>query len=292
MPGHIVRQGIELMTNQRLTINSGKRGFTLVEMLVVASLIAIFAGLAVFSITAELERNKQKAAIAEARNIATAMSFAYDDLGFFPKFGLLHFNQYNIYDFLLGTGLDSAEYHGYPVGNLEAKLKNSWKNNYLASSGPDKRAKFHYNSGRDLEIEWPADPWGNPYVAYFVKTIPSPSVGSPPKQAFIQGAGERPNYFAGVVSYGRNAVPGMQQPLKVGTEAIANARRYDSANPATMYNPATPAQPKHYNALTPADYLDGSARATRMIQMMLPTTDGIDSPNIRDESSDDRLYEF
>jgi prepilin-type N-terminal cleavage/methylation domain-containing protein len=292
MPGHIFRQGIELMMNHRLTINSGKRGFTLVEMLVVASLIAIFAGLAVFSITAELERNKQKAAIAEARNIATALSFAYDDLGYFPKIGLLQFNQYNVLDFLIGTGFDAIEYHGYSVGNLENKVKSSWKSTYMAGPGADKRAKFHYTSGRALEIDWPADPWGNPYVAYFVKTIPSPSVGTPPRQAFIQGPGERANFCAGVVSYGRNAVPGMQQPLKLGTDAIANGRRYDGANPATLYKPATPPQPKHYDALVPADYADGSPRAVRMIQMLMPTTDGADSPNIRDPSSDDRLYEF
>src|SRR5688572_24721218 len=127
------------MTNQHLAIKSRRRGFTLVEMLVVAALIAIFAGLAVFAITAELERNKQKAAAAEARNIATALSFAYDDLGIFPRIGLLHFNQDVLLQYLIsgGAGNDALEYHGYPIGNPEPKIKSSWKQNYLAASNPD-----------------------------------------------------------------------------------------------------------------------------------------------------------
>ena len=78
------------MTIQKTRINRHS-GFTLIEMLVVAALIAIFAGLAVFNIVEQLNREKEKAALAEARSIATAMSFAYDDLGFFPKLCFLRF---------------------------------------------------------------------------------------------------------------------------------------------------------------------------------------------------------
>src|SRR5688572_29195394 len=77
-----------------------RRGFTLVEMLVVSALIALFAGLAVFSITTQLEQNRKKAAVAECRQIATAMSFAHQDLSFFPKLCLLRFN----YNELLAQG--------------------------------------------------------------------------------------------------------------------------------------------------------------------------------------------
>ena len=62
-----------------------RRAFTLVEMLIVAALIALFAGLAVFNVTEQYELNKQKAAVAECRQIGTSMNFALQDLGFFPK---------------------------------------------------------------------------------------------------------------------------------------------------------------------------------------------------------------
>ncbi len=73
------------------TFKRRNRGFTLIEMLIVAALIAIFSALAVFNISEQLNISKGKAAVAECRSIATAMSFAHDDLGFYPKIGFLRY---------------------------------------------------------------------------------------------------------------------------------------------------------------------------------------------------------
>ncbi|MGB9692764.1 MAG: type II secretion system protein, partial [Candidatus Sumerlaeaceae bacterium] len=68
-----------------------RKGFTLAEMLIVAALIALFSGLFIFSIETQYTLNKQKASVAECRQIATAMSFAQQDMGFFPKMCFLRF---------------------------------------------------------------------------------------------------------------------------------------------------------------------------------------------------------
>lgn len=271
------------MTKSQITIRTHtakSRGFTLVEMLVVAALIAIFAGLAVFNITAQLEREKSKAATAEARQIATAMSFAYDDLGFFPKIGLLRFNRDGIFDFLRGTGFDSAEYHGYAVGNQASRIEKKWRQNYLASSGPDKTVLMRFlSNGLQKELNWPADQWGNPYVGYFLKTIPA--VGQePPKHKFIETASDKANYAAAIVSYGRNRVPGLRDnPL---------AADLTDRNPLRLYFEGP--LPREFRMYQPQDYNSDTLRADVFTGSSNDAT--FAKPYIRERLSDDRYYEF
>jgi len=260
-----------------------RRGFTLVEMLVVAALIAIFAGLAVFNITAQLEREKQKAAIAEARNIATAMSWAYDDLGFFPKIGLLRFNLDNLVEFLNGADFTSMEYHGHAVGNQLGLVNRAWRQNYLSSGGAtDKIVKMHYSAGREIILDWPADPWGNPYVAYLVKTIPANTRDNPsnvPKQSFLTRANDKANRFAGVVSYGRNKVPGQTLDRKFDPTPRLGGRLYFQPNAA---------DPKNFTALQPAQYTD------QHLSYLLDKSPNLagEGPYIMETGSDDRFFEF
>jgi prepilin-type N-terminal cleavage/methylation domain-containing protein len=278
------------------TKHAASRGFTLVEMLVVAALIAIFAGLAVFNITAQLEREKSKASIAEARNIATAMSFAYDDLGFFPKIGLLKYNLDNVFQFLKGTGFDSAEYHSYVVGNQDVRMRKMWRQNYMAGSGPDKTVKMHYMSnGKEMILDWPADPWGNPYVGYFIKTIPATSPSAEPTQKFIQKAGEKANYAAAIVSYGRNRVPGMKDSPPDPSQRFTWRLYGDHAE-----------GPRHFwlaqgDTAAPGGNLTGHAYNeynpnVRLQAFTDPSpqalTDPAYQPYMKDRGSDDRYYEF
>ncbi|MGI8906589.1 MAG: type II secretion system protein [Candidatus Sumerlaeaceae bacterium] len=262
-----------------------QRGFTLVEMLVVAALIAIFAGLAVFNITAQLEREKSKAAVAEARSIATGMSFAYDDLGFYPKIGLLRFNLDNVFEFLKGTGFDSAEYHSYIVGNQDIRMRKKWRQNYMASSGPDKTVVMHYTSnGVAKALDWPADPWGNPYVGYFIKTIPAVD-GQEPKQKFIEGSGDKANFTAAIVSYGRNRVPGLRDnALSSDIGDRFNWRLYRD----------NPIGPRHYTLLQGKDEFN-TADETKLkafTGVSAPFDPNYPKPFIRERNSDDRYYEF
>lgn len=262
-----------------------QRGFTLVEMLVVSALIALFAGLAVFSITTQLEQNKKKAAVAECRQIATAMSFAYQDLGFFPKISLLKFNYNSLIDFgrQLGFSDSDVEYHGHFVQGLSNKLANEWKGVYLTNS-TDRLVTMIFPGAPNKSMQWPADPWGNPYVAYLLRTE-RPPAGSNNRstQTFLQNATQPADYFAGIVSYGRNAVPGLGDfPDPVVQQSRMNQRLYKSTSIFGTFE-----------LLTPDEY-DQNRRKEVFLRTDVsnPNLDGPAHPHSMDSGSDDRVYQF
>lgn len=262
--------------------SSGQKGFTLAEMLIVAALIALFSGIAIFSIETQYTLNKQKAAVAECRQIATAMSFAQQDLGFYPKICFLRHNSINLISLLTGMGFDAVEYHSYPIGDLQSRLLKQWKGPYAAFS-QDRLIRMQFTSNSvTKEFDWPADPFGNPYVAYFITTDP-PGPGNPTiRHRFISNAGEKPNEFAGIVSYGRNRVPGlgdMPDPPAVNTRK--GYRLYTET-----------ANPRLFTLLGPTDYnaFPGLVNMI-LIDPLAPPVDTL-GPRIRETGSDDRYVEF
>lgn len=56
-----------------------KRGFTMVELVIVISLIGLLAALAAPAYTAQANKAKIKAALAELKNLKTALDFYYSD---------------------------------------------------------------------------------------------------------------------------------------------------------------------------------------------------------------------
>ena len=108
-----------------------RQAFTLIEMLIVAALLAIFASLAIINMSTQLNLNKQKAAVAECRQIATALSFVNDDMSLFPKLNFLRFNLTNLQnEALQGTPVinnTGFEMYGNVVGDLGTRLKRGWK---------------------------------------------------------------------------------------------------------------------------------------------------------------------
>jgi len=260
------------------------QGFTLIEMLVVAALIAIFAGLAVFNIVEQLQREKEKAALAEARSIATAMSFAYDDLGFFPKLCFLKFGVDELKKTIADDGLlnNEIEYHGYPNGNMLNMIGKNWGEKYMGGSMPEKYVRMRF--GANKEMDWPADPFKQPYVAYFVKIEPPAGSTDPnavPEPSFLSKFGEKPNYFAGIVSYGRNKVPGL-------TWDVASPMSHQYAN-FRLYTP------------TPNDRVFVQTEYNNLVagHLMLLTDKAADIPgagptdySIREAGSDDKFFEF
>lgn len=275
----------------RLPRVSGRtKGFTLVEMLVVSALIALFAGLAVFSITTQLEQNKKKAAVAECRQIATAMSFAQQDLGFFPKLSFLKFNVPSIKEALTGLPLTTGalDYYGYPIPGLSPlMLDRKWKGVYMTNN-PDRLVDMTIQTGGSpgtREMRWPADPWGNPYVAYLLSTT-RPRDQSQPTQQFLQSSGEEADYFAGIVSYGRNGVPGLGDN-DLGSVAAQNRlglRLYTGNYGSGKF------------ALLPvSEFAASNPNAALRRDVFLPspsgTTDPV-GPHSLDPGSDDRVYQF
>jgi prepilin-type N-terminal cleavage/methylation domain-containing protein len=61
-----------------------KKGFTLVEVLIVISIIGLLSAIAMVSIRTAKEKSKVAQAGAIARNIRLATEFYYDDMGFYP----------------------------------------------------------------------------------------------------------------------------------------------------------------------------------------------------------------
>lgn len=256
-------------------------GFTLIEMLVVAALIAIFAGLAIFNVVEQLNREKEKAALAEARSIATAMSFAYDDMGFFPRLCFLRFGVEEFKKIIADDNLptDAIEYFGYPSATMASRINKDWGDKYMAGSMPDKYATMNIATSVGIkDYEWPIDPFRQPYVAYLVK-IETPPGGSQAEIKFLEKFGEKADYFAGIVSYGRNKVPGLTWDEIV--PAIVTPRADNR-----LYG--TTADPRVFNMPRPDTGFYNQAR----LNLLIEKSTAVDEPNIRDEGSDDKFFEF
>ncbi len=87
------------MVTKRLPIRRGKatRAFTLIELLIVGALIALFAGLAIFGAQQAYLDNQRKAMIGEARQVATSLDLAYADVNFFPALCFLDKSLTNLF---------------------------------------------------------------------------------------------------------------------------------------------------------------------------------------------------
>jgi prepilin-type N-terminal cleavage/methylation domain-containing protein len=266
-----------------------KKGFTLVEMLVVAALIVVFSSIAVFNVSEYMRQGRSKAAVAEARHIATAMSFAHQDLGFFPKICFLNFSVNALTDALTGMTYDAVEYHGHNIGDLASRLQRQWKGQYLGINH-EKMCKMHFTStsGMTKAFDWPLDPWGMPYVAYLMETSGQVGTDGRHRVGFLPNAGTSPDYFAGVVSYGPNMVPGLKSDA-TGTEIEARKpfRLYKTDNiaaPVTGY--------LNFRLPTPLEYANPPLSTFGAEMIRLDVTPNPALPRIREANSDDRVYEF
>ncbi|MFH0793015.1 MAG: prepilin-type N-terminal cleavage/methylation domain-containing protein, partial [bacterium] len=191
------------------------RGFTLVEIIIVGALIAIFSGIAVFSIQQIFQSNLRKVAIGEAHQIGTAVAFAKNDMGIFPKLGFLDspkggiVNASGALNPVAGTYFD---YMSFPLTGLTSRITANYAGPYFAmsqsrqgiSQGRKGIVKMHFAGDPTTEINWPADPWGNPYVLYLIKYVPA--TGTSVGFRFINSPTEEPD-VALVVSYGQDGLP-------------------------------------------------------------------------------------
>ena len=102
-----------------------KRGFTLIELMIVVSIIGVLSAIVVPKLMQRAQEAKVTAAMMQIKNFKTALEMFYLDNGFYP----------------------STEQ------GLQALVKKP-------TTG---REPKHYRSGGYIE-KIPRDPWGNPYI--------------------------------------------------------------------------------------------------------------------------------
>jgi type II secretory pathway pseudopilin PulG len=192
----------------RITNGRATGGFTLVEIVIVASLIALFSGLAMFGVQQMLKNSKLKAVIGETREVGSSLLFAHQDIGFYPAIGFLSYNKDLISNRYGWALIDSM---GLAITSLRMQhTYDKWGGPYFGAS-PNRNqtstryksiVTMHFDRG-PFDIDWPADQWGNPYVLYLFKYISKTDTWD-----FVQTSGEEPNFWAAIVSYGPDGVPG------------------------------------------------------------------------------------
>ncbi len=145
----------------------GKRGFTLIEMVVVLAVVAILAAILVPTI----EKNIQDAKIARAKNevqvVGAAMASFYKDLGIWPMYSDATTSPPTAVDFLItanGTaGSDPNGYHWWSgADNGYDTFENQLISNapgYTACTAPTQ--EMCWNGPYINEVK--PDPWGHQY---------------------------------------------------------------------------------------------------------------------------------
>lgn len=211
-----------------MTSRGSRRGFTLVEMLIVGALIALFAGLAIFGVQQQFRSNQRKAVIGESRQVAASLDFAYNDLGFFPKIAFLQ-------DSLTTLRIESQQQFGnpdavflafqaYSVPTNRAAIDQQWLGPYFAASQSRSRIAQGRGGSRRMQVRnvqsdigwpWPVDTWNNPYMFYSMHINPedrtlyfTTATEEGPTIPNLNNPGSVGNAINAVVSYGPNQVPG------------------------------------------------------------------------------------
>ncbi len=221
-----------------------QRGFTLVELLLVAAIITIFAGVAIFSVQEAYDQARRKSVYDEVKSVGSAMELCQQNIGFYPRFDLLSKSR----NLILEPGDTTRLMPGFDfyctlkrtlVQPKFTMVKDSWYGPYMNlgenrnSMGQGKKGmkKMRVNARignaeppYSLVVDWPCDAWSHPYVFYQVVTDPlfvnttddANNINSrynPQGLRLINSSGELENqYMTFVLSYGPNGYPGGPPP--------------------------------------------------------------------------------
>jgi len=286
-----------------------RRGFTLLEILIIALVISILSGIAVFNIQTFVDNNKRKATIGEVRQLSQAISFARDDIGYLPKLCFLTESRFSPrLASTDGVGNITGFHPDFQIYGANFATINPtvplWKGPYMgvatarggAAQGVGGIAFVETNdpSGGALPrppeggvLVWPADSFGNPYVVYAMKWEFDSGLGRYRRELISQNSvdyAEAPNATLAVVSYGRNRFPGGGDSAAPGDITSRNALRLYTESTATP-PPPTPA-PKFRMLNHP-----------ELTQAMADVWDddmglGANVPGIIQAGSDDVIFEF
>ena len=241
-----------------------RSGFSLIEVLIVAAILSILAGIGLISFQWIMENARKKATIAEARQIATAVAFAHQETSIFPKLNYLiegakpylpgsgdgisrwdaGANNYMIYDGVDYIGLiDSNDPNShYDVYNR--RLLKSWDGSYWGLS-PTSKSSVEGPSGY-VEMEmpnrtgfrrWPSDQYKRPYVMYLIEQHDHDNDPATINTRFLEDARAEPTFAAAVVSYGADGYPGalVQQGNVAERDRKTRQRHWEELFPFHRY---------------------------------------------------------
>lgn len=140
-----------------------RKGFTLIEVVVVAGIIAILAGILVPMIFNQIDESKNTRTLADCKSIQSAILSFRKDVGVWPTNG-------GTVSLLVGSVPDQAVKTAPAVpASISAELgklnytttSTETLYNHLSKNGPgypDSKWKGPYAS------DFPSDPWNNPYI--------------------------------------------------------------------------------------------------------------------------------
>lgn len=101
-------------------MKSNRRGFTLIEVIVVAAIISLLAGILVPMIFNQLDSAKEAKALAECKTISTSILMFRKDTGKWPYYVESDCNQ--TYTTLEGSGIQPTDSNGWQIDSNPALL--------------------------------------------------------------------------------------------------------------------------------------------------------------------------
>ncbi|HNS48460.1 MAG TPA: prepilin-type N-terminal cleavage/methylation domain-containing protein [bacterium] len=137
-----------------------KKGFTLIELIVVIAIIAILAGIVLPGVMKALQQSKVNRAVSEMQHLATVLGQVYNDIGYYVRLEDLTEKDtgavriwYNQVDYNLNPSLDENLTVALNSTSPLVLTGNLWNGPYLTYK--------EYESNR------PLDPWGYPYRLFW-----------------------------------------------------------------------------------------------------------------------------
>ncbi|MFO1078641.1 MAG: type II secretion system protein GspG [Planctomycetota bacterium] len=148
-------------------------GFTLVEVIVVLSVVLLLTGIAVPMLSSYMEDGRRARAESECKTLGAAMMMFYKDLGHYPARSDTAVDDYV---YVLATGTSKATTNPWTAGHTyQSWAMNATRgdivDNHLLYNQPGGQTSAAYASTGNMRwrgpyIAGPAplDPWGRPYV--------------------------------------------------------------------------------------------------------------------------------